>query len=104
MTTSAFLEVGILVPEVLGFLAEHIPRGVERILVAVTARKDDDAEAHGLLPQQVLVDLDPITLDDGVCQHLVGDLGGERSGLRRLARRRGRARSISPAARPTTFV
>src|SRR5260221_6999895 len=40
------LQVRILVPEVFRLLAEHVPRGVIRVLVAVAAGKDDYAKSH----------------------------------------------------------
>src|SRR5712691_8360947 len=40
------LQIGVLVPEVLRVLTEHIPGRVKRVPVAVAARKDGDAESH----------------------------------------------------------
>ena len=39
-------EVRLLVPEQLGVRAEHVVRHVHRIVIAVRAGKDDDAEFH----------------------------------------------------------
>ena len=39
-------QVGVLVPQILGILAEHVPGRVKRVLVAVAAGKHDDAEFH----------------------------------------------------------
>src|SRR5438874_4655181 len=46
-------QIRILVPEVLRVLAEHLPGCVKRVLVAVAARKDGDAESHLRLPAGV---------------------------------------------------
>ena len=73
------LEVRVLVPDVLGLLAEHLSGGVVRVLVAVGSGKDDDREFHA-------IDLDAITLDHRVREQLVGDLGRQRPGLGRLGR------------------
>ena len=43
------LQVGVLVPDELGVLAEHVLRGVIGVVVAVAAGKHDDAEFHGVL-------------------------------------------------------
>src|SRR5947207_6763390 len=40
------LQVGVLVPDVLGVLAEHVLGGVVRVLVAVAAREYDDGKFH----------------------------------------------------------
>ena len=40
------LQVGVLVPDELGVLAEHVLGGVIGVVVAVRAGKDDDAEFH----------------------------------------------------------
>ena len=40
------LEIGVLVPDVLGLLAEHILGRVIRVLIAVGAGKDDDGKFH----------------------------------------------------------
>ena len=39
-------QIGILVPQVLGLLAEDVPGGVKRVLIAVAAGKNDDAKSH----------------------------------------------------------
>ena len=41
------LEVGVFVPDELGVLAEHVFRGVVRVVVAIAPGKHDDAELHG---------------------------------------------------------
>ena len=43
------LEVGVLVPDVLGVLAEDGVGGVVRVRVAVAAGEDDHGECHCLL-------------------------------------------------------
>src|SRR5204862_229328 len=40
------LQVGVLVPDVLGLLTDHILRGVIRVVVAIAAGKHHDAELH----------------------------------------------------------
>ena len=40
------LQIGVLVPQILGILAKDILGGVERVLVAVAAREDNDPESH----------------------------------------------------------
>jgi hypothetical protein len=44
------LQIGVLVPEILGLLAEQIGRGVICVFVAIAAGKDDDTETHGQSP------------------------------------------------------
>src|SRR5262249_50617378 len=44
-------QIRVLVPEIPRVLAEALLRGVKRVLVAITPRKDDDPESHlGSLP------------------------------------------------------
>ena len=42
------LEAGVLVPDQLGVLPQHVLRGVIRIVVAIGSGKDDDREFHAV--------------------------------------------------------
>ena len=40
------LEIGLLVPDELGLLTEHLLNGVIGVVIAVGSGKDDDGEVH----------------------------------------------------------
>src|SRR5512146_591311 len=57
----ALLQVVILVPQVHRFLAQCIDDGVIGVVVAVGARKGDDAELHGAAPSTLAISKSSVT-------------------------------------------
>ena len=104
-------ELRVLVPDELGLLPEHVLGGVVGVVVAVRSGKNDDGEFHVICRTScrfqccasamngLLADLDPIGLDDGIGQQLVGHVADRPSSLLQPTPRPPRARSTCPAAR-----
>ena len=67
------LEIGVLVPEVVGLLAEA------RRVAAWNASSSQLLPGKTMMPNFMSVDLDAITFDDRIREQLVGDFGGERA-------------------------